>query len=66
MRRTTQKTYRLYVDRDGTMIEYSATDFPSVEDARAAARRRGEYVEIRSVEIVRTVRLVERVEVEAA
>jgi hypothetical protein len=67
MRRTIRDSYRIYVMRDGKMIEYSATDYHALPEAREAARRRGEYAEIRAVKVTTTVRLIERVEpVEAA
>lgn len=61
MKMTTEIFYTLNVLR-GTMIEYSATKYPSVADARVAAKRLGEYVEIRRIRIVRKSELVTRIE----
>jgi hypothetical protein len=62
MRTQTSTHYQLDVIRAGKPMAYNAERYPSRADARVAARRLGEYAEIRKVVTTVTRRLVERVE----
>lgn len=68
MKITTRTFYTVHVNRPitgkryGTMIQYSAEEYPSLADARVAAKKLGEYSEIRRVRVVHKSGLVERVE----
>lgn len=62
MKTRTESHYELYVVRDGRAMAYSATPYASVADARVAAKRLGEYAEIRKVTTTVKAALIERVE----
>lgn len=55
--------YQLDVIRDGKPMAYNAERYPSEANAKVAAKRLGEYCEIRRVVTTTTSRLVRRVEV---
>lgn len=69
MKRTARTFYTIHVSRDGEkpvtgarLIQYNAERYPSLADARVAARRLNEYVEIRRVREITESTLAERVE----
>lgn len=68
MKTTTRIFYIIHVNRPfvgkhyGTMIQYSAEEYPSLADARVAAKRLGEYSEIRREHVVHKSNLVERID----
>lgn len=62
MRRRETTHYEVDVIRGGKPMRYNGQDYPSLADARVAAKRLGEYAEIRKVRTVTTGELVERVE----